>query len=99
MAPAVARTSTDILPVAQDLPSPGQPIRARTPVTSRPRIPRRRYPETMSDLPSPPVARREPLTNTLHGHTLQDDYAWLRNKDSEEVTAYLVAENAYADAW
>ncbi len=53
----------------------------------------------MSDLPSPPVARREPLTKTLHGHTLHDDYAWLRNKDSEEVTAYLEAENAYADAW
>ena len=53
----------------------------------------------MSDLPSPPVARREPLTNTLHGHALHDDYAWLRNKDSEEVIAYLNAENAYADAW
>ena len=53
----------------------------------------------MSEIPSPPVARREPLANTLHGHTLHDDYAWLRNKDSEEVTAYLVAENAYADAW
>lgn len=53
----------------------------------------------MSEIPLPPTARREPKTTTLHGHTLQDDYAWLRNKDSEEVTAYLTAENAYADAW
>jgi oligopeptidase B len=49
--------------------------------------------------PLPPVARREPLTHTLHGQTLHDDYAWLRNKDSQEVTAYLEAENAYAEDW
>jgi oligopeptidase B len=30
--------------------------------------------------------------------TLTDDYAWLRDKDNPEVTAYLEAENAYADA-
>jgi oligopeptidase B len=53
----------------------------------------------MSEMPLPPVARREPTTTTLHGHTLHDDYAWLRNKDAQEVTAYLEAENAYADAW
>jgi oligopeptidase B len=53
----------------------------------------------MSEMPLPPDARREPKATTLHGHTLQDDYAWLRNKDSQEVIAYLEAENAYADAW
>ncbi len=53
----------------------------------------------MSEMPLPPVARREPLTTTLHGHTLHDDYAWLRNKESQEVTAYLEAENAYTEAW
>ncbi len=47
----------------------------------------------------PPVARREPHTVSLHGQTLHDDYAWLRNKDTPEVTAYLEQENAYtADA-
>ncbi len=35
----------------------------------------------------------------LHGHTLVDDYGWLRDKSSPEVTAYLQAENAYADEW
>jgi oligopeptidase B len=53
----------------------------------------------MPELPNAPVARRDPNTVTLHGHTLHDDYAWLRNKDSEEVTGYLEAENAYAEAW
>ena len=43
----------------------------------------------------PPVARRDPHTIELHGQTLHDDYAWLRNKDTSEVTAYLEQENAY----
>ena len=29
---------------------------------------------------------------------LADDYAWLRNKENPDVTAYLEAENAYAEA-
>jgi oligopeptidase B len=46
---------------------------------------------------TPPVARREPTPTTLHGHTLEDDYRWMRNKDSAEVLEYLEAENAYTD--
>jgi oligopeptidase B len=42
-----------------------------------------------------PVARREPAPATLHGITLQDDYRWLREKESPEVIAYLNAENAW----
>jgi oligopeptidase B len=34
----------------------------------------------------------------MYGVVLADDYAWLRDKDNPEVTAYLEAENAYADA-
>ncbi len=49
-------------------------------------------------LPQPPQARRDPQSTTLHGHTLHDDYGWLRNKESEEVLAYLRAENAHTDA-
>ena len=55
--------------------------------------------EVMSEMPLPPVARREPTSTTLHGQTLHDDYAWLRNKESQEVTSYLEGENAYAEAW
>lgn len=45
-----------------------------------------------------PAARKEHKEITLHGVTLTDDYAWLRDKDNPEVTAYLEAENAYAEA-
>jgi oligopeptidase B len=45
-----------------------------------------------------PIARKEHTETTLHGLTLADDYAWLRNKENPEVTAYLEAENAYAEA-
>jgi oligopeptidase B len=40
----------------------------------------------------------EPTENTLHGVTLIDDYAWLRQKENPEVSEYLEAENAYAEA-
>src|SRR6188472_4402140 len=48
--------------------------------------------------PTPPMAKKDPKTTTLHGVTLTDDYAWLRNKGTPEVTAYLAAENAYTEA-
>jgi len=47
---------------------------------------------------TPPTARKEPKQTPLHGAVLVDDYAWLREKESPEVTAYLEAENAYAEA-
>ena len=47
---------------------------------------------------SPPVAAKKPHAVTLHGDTRADDYFWLREKGAAEVTAYLEAENAYADA-
>ena len=34
----------------------------------------------------------------MHGVLLTDDYAWLRDKENPDVTAYLEAENAYAEA-
>ncbi len=47
---------------------------------------------------APPIARVDRKETTLHDHTLVDDYAWLREKTSPEVIAYLEAENAYTDA-
>ena len=46
----------------------------------------------------PPVARKDPHSLPLHGQTLQDDYAWLREKESPETLAYLTAENAFTAA-
>ncbi len=43
----------------------------------------------------PPVADRRPTSTEIHGLTRTDDYEWLRDKESPEVTAYLEAENAY----
>lgn len=51
-----------------------------------------------SATPTAPVAPREPVTTTLHGTTLVDPYAWLRNRDDPRVRAYVEAENRYAEA-
>ncbi len=53
---------------------------------------------TSASLPAPPIARRHRTETHLHGVTLTDDYAWLRDKQNPEVAAYLEAENAYAEA-
>ena len=54
--------------------------------------------KTIAEKPAPPVARRGEHASEVHGDRRKDEYAWLREKDSAEVRAYLEAENAYADA-
>jgi oligopeptidase B len=60
-------------------------------------------------LPAPPVAARKPVSDTRHGVTRTDDYAWLRADNwqamfrdpsilDSEIRAHLEAENAYQDA-
>ena len=44
----------------------------------------------------PPRAPREPVTRTVHGDTVTDDYAWMADRDDPRLLAYLQAENAYA---
>ena len=46
----------------------------------------------------PPVAEKRPHKTEIHGHTLTDDYFWLREKSNPEVIKYLEAENAYTGA-
>src|SRR5215472_4565534 len=53
---------------------------------------------TRDTSPPPPAARREPVEHVIHGDRRIDHYAWLRQKEDAEVTAYLEAENAYTDA-
>jgi len=48
-------------------------------------------------LSAPPIASKTHTETILHGVTLTDDYSWLRDKNNPSVTAYLEAENAYAD--
>jgi oligopeptidase B len=53
---------------------------------------------SQNPLASPPIARKIPTETHMHGVLLADDYAWLRDKENPDVTAYLEAENTYADA-
>ena len=45
-----------------------------------------------------PIARKIPKTTQIHGYTLEDPYAWMRQKTDPEVLAHLEAENAYTAA-
>jgi oligopeptidase B len=46
----------------------------------------------------PPIAHQQETATTIHGHRLVDHYAWLREKTSPEVIAFLEQENAYTSA-
>jgi len=37
------------------------------------------------------------MTRVHHGHTVVDEYEWMRDKQDPEVIAYLEAENAYSE--
>ncbi len=45
-----------------------------------------------------PVAKRVPVERTVHGHTVVDDYGWLRDREDPEVISYLEAENAHTES-
>jgi oligopeptidase B len=55
-------------------------------------------PSTNSSPVQPPAARRHPVEHVIHNDRRIDNYAWLREKQSPEVMAYLNAENSYTDA-
>lgn len=66
--------------------------------TSAPLVPH--DPHSMTQRVTPPVAEAIPHRFTLHGVTIEDPYAWLKDPGYPEVTdprilAYLEAENAY----
>jgi oligopeptidase B len=54
--------------------------------------------ETDTTSPRQPVAPRVPSVRELHGDTVTDDYAWMRDPDDPMFHEYLVAERAYYDA-
>lgn len=45
-----------------------------------------------------PIAKIEKKELTAHGHTRQDNYYWLNQRENPEVIACLEAENAYTKA-
>jgi oligopeptidase B len=48
--------------------------------------------------PTPPVAPRVSSVRDLHGDTVTDDYAWMRDPGDEAFHEYLAQERAYYDA-
>lgn len=46
----------------------------------------------------PPIARKIPKVDKIHGDVRTDNYYWLREKTNPEVIAYLEAENSYTEA-
>lgn len=40
-----------------------------------------------------PPTRREAVTDTMHGETIEDPYRWLEDSDSPEVAAWTAAQN------
>ena len=53
--------------------------------------------KTNAEVPMPPVAKREPKRREFHGDVFEDDYEWMRNKESAEVRDYVAAENRYCE--
>ncbi len=48
-------------------------------------------------MPSPPEAKRVPVTRERFGDVAVDDYAWLRERDDPDLLDLLEAENAFTD--
>lgn len=44
-----------------------------------------------------PVAQKFQMSHVKHGHHRNDPYNWMKNRDSEEVLAYIDQENKFAD--
>ena len=49
-------------------------------------------------MPAPPLAPRRPHTVTAHGHSRDDPWYWLREREDPDVVAYLKAENDHTEA-
>ena len=50
------------------------------------------------DAAGPPMARRVPFEETLHGVTLSDPYHWLEDFDSPEAAAFIDGQDRFARA-
>jgi oligopeptidase B len=47
---------------------------------------------------TPPLAKQIPSERTHHGDTVNDEYAWLADRDDPDTITYLEAENAFTEA-
>lgn len=49
------------------------------------------------ELGPPPAVAVKPVTETVGGHTVTDDYRWLEDQNSPETRAFIKSEMAYTD--
>lgn len=48
---------------------------------------------------TPPLTRRDNVTEVIHGVTITDPYRWLEDQDSPETRAWIDEQNKYTQAW
>jgi len=49
-------------------------------------------------IPPPPETEKIPVTDTIYGEVLVDDYRWLEDQDAPETRAWIEAQNAYTES-
>jgi prolyl oligopeptidase len=50
-------------------------------------------------LPDSPVTAKHPVTETLHGATITDDYRWLEQQRDSATRSWIKEQNAYTDRY
>ena len=50
-------------------------------------------------LPDPPDTAKHPVTDTLHGDTITDDYRWLEQQHDPQTRSWIDQQNAYTDSY
>jgi prolyl oligopeptidase len=50
-------------------------------------------------LPDPPATAKHPVTETLHGDTITDNYRWLEQQHDPAVRAWIDQQNTYTDGY
>jgi hypothetical protein len=49
-------------------------------------------------LPDSPDTAKHPVTDTLHGDVITDDYRWLEKQHDPETRSWIDEQNAYTDS-
>ena len=50
-------------------------------------------------LPDPPDTAKHPVSDTLHGDTVTDDYRWLEQQRDPQTRSWIDQQNAYTDSY
>ncbi|MFL6428160.1 MAG: prolyl oligopeptidase family serine peptidase [Acidobacteriaceae bacterium] len=50
-------------------------------------------------MPDPPDTAKHPVTETLHGDTITDDYRWLEQQQDPQTRSWIDGQNAYTESY